>query len=61
MNKRIKKKRQKQIQANRIHPNVEVTIIDVTTFTDFDVLDAETACSIMNCPFGPEEGEEANK
>ena len=38
------------MQANRIHPNVEVTIIDVTTFADFDVMDAETACSIMNHP-----------
>ena len=50
MNKRIKKKQQKRMQANRIHPNVEVAIIDVTTFADFDVMDAETACSIMNHP-----------
>ena len=61
MNKRIKKKRQKQIQANRIHPNVEVTIIDVTTFSDFDVMDAETACSIMNHPCDFVEKEESVK
>ena len=46
MNKRIKKKQQKRAQANRIHPNVEVAIIDVTTFADFDVMDAETADKI---------------
>lgn len=50
MNKRIKKKQQKRMKENQIHPNVEVKMIDVTTFTDFDVMDAETACSIMNHP-----------